>query len=73
MNCGWPIAPAHEPLHPGELDVAAVEDLERVEQLARGRAPTRRGSQASVASARDVGRTPLKRPKFDSDAPDGRR
>ena len=34
MNWGWPIAPAQDPSHAVERDVAAVEDLERVEELA---------------------------------------
>ena len=66
MNCGWPIAPAHDPRMLRQVDVAAVEDLERVEQLAaeerRRGADPRRASRAPAT----VGRTPLKRPKFDS-------
>ena len=33
MNCGCPSAPAHEPRSAAELDVVAVEDLQRAEQL----------------------------------------
>ncbi len=33
MNCGWPSAPAQDPLRLLELDVAAVQDVERAEEL----------------------------------------
>ena len=42
MNCGWPSAPAHDPFSSAELDVAAIQDLERAEQLgAEERRPPR--------------------------------
>ena len=65
MNCGWPIAPAHEPRMLRDVDVAAVENLERVEELA---AEERRAARIprERRERRTVGRTPLNRPKFDS-------
>ena len=64
MNCAGPSRPPTSRAG-GALDVAAVHDLERVEQLA---AEERRAARipGERRERGDVGRTPLKRPKFDS-------
>ena len=63
MNCAWPIAPAHDPFSLRQVDVAAIEDLERVEQLAAeerraARIPRerreRRDGRAHAAEAAEV-------------------
>ena len=65
MNCGWPIAPAHEPfmLSSGACPRSTIRSASN--SSLRKSVP-RRPSKASVASACTVGRTPVKRPKFDS-------
>ena len=65
MNCGWPIAPAQDPLRFDSAISPRLRISSALKSSARNNV-ARRGSHASVARAGTVGRTPVNRPKFDS-------
>ena len=67
MNWVWPKAPAQEPVRRVRPDVAAVDDLQRREELAAeiALAAVRHAGQASRATA-PAGAPPMSLPKFDS-------